>query len=423
MTWWPEAEAPEPEDGPDTMRSRVLVSSQIAEVDPVKHWVLDGCWPKGYSQSGPYMAQSNPPLKKRSESAMSYTSTPAVEENISSVAYSPEYEEMLMTVGIFMHSDPAIIKPTKASENLRLSLRSASYEVPRHSLFCQPQFRQIMQRAATKKARIERDITPEFIPSPEHLFFRGEATNVEHVTEELRGLWSKCMVLAGPTPTPDLAIGLRSSAFTMVELQKMRTYSTPERPTAFRHNLYFPFLVTEVKSGAALGIADRQNAHSAGMAVNAIFQLFRTVSRQKEIDKTILAFSLSHNHTVVKIYGHFPLVHGNNDRPSIHRRIIHNRDTWDEDDDDRWSSYNIIRKIYDELLPQHLERIRSAVANLPDPVPESTPSIPTHEALSVDAPPVEAPQGTATVDTSPPNNGTFKKPKLTPTVLLREELG
>lgn len=74
------------------------------------------------------------------------------------------------------------------------------------------------------------------------------------------------------------------------------------------------------------------------------------------------------------------------------------------------------------FLPQHLERIQSAIADLPDTVLESTPSIPTHKALSVDAPPVEAPQGTTEIDTLPLNNSVFKKPKTTPTALLKEEI-
>lgn len=109
-------------------------------------------------------------------------------------------------------------------------------------------------------------------------------------------------------------------------------------------------LICTQEGEAALSIADRQNTHSASMAVNAIFQLFRTVSRQKELDKEILAFSVSHNYTVVKIYSHFPLVHSDNNRPSSYRRNIHSRNIWDEDDEDRWSSCNIIRKTYDEWI-------------------------------------------------------------------------
>ena len=66
--------------------------------------------------------------------------------------------------------------------------------------------------------------------------------------------------------------------------------------------MYFPFLAREVKcSAAALDIADRQNAHSMAMAVRGIVELFRLVKREKELYREILAFSISHDHSTVRI--------------------------------------------------------------------------------------------------------------------------
>jgi len=48
--------------------------------------------------------------------------------------------------------------------------------------------------------------------------------------------------------------------------------------------MYFLFLTSEVKCGnEALNIADRQNAHSASVAVNAVVELYRAVSLQDEL--------------------------------------------------------------------------------------------------------------------------------------------
>ncbi len=77
--------------------------------------------------------------------------------------------------------------------------------------------------------------------------------------------------------------------------------------------MYFPFLTCEVKCGAAaLDIADRQNAHSITLAVRGIVELFRAVKREDEVNPEILAFSVSHDHTSVRIYGHYPVIVGKN---------------------------------------------------------------------------------------------------------------
>jgi hypothetical protein len=48
--------------------------------------------------------------------------------------------------------------------------------------------------------------------------------------------------------------------------------------------IYFPFLICEVKcGGAALDIADWQNAHSMTLAMRGIMELFRLVKREKEL--------------------------------------------------------------------------------------------------------------------------------------------
>ena len=73
--------------------------------------------------------------------------------------------------------------------------------------------------------------------------------------------------------------------------------------------MYFSFLTCEVKCGvAALDIADRQNTHSMIIAVRAVVKLFRYVKREKELDRKILAFSISHDNESVRIYGHYPLI-------------------------------------------------------------------------------------------------------------------
>jgi hypothetical protein len=66
--------------------------------------------------------------------------------------------------------------------------------------------------------------------------------------------------------------------------------------------MWFPFLMCEVKCGAeALDIADRQNAHSATLAVRGVVELYRAVKQEKELHREILAFSISHDNITVRI--------------------------------------------------------------------------------------------------------------------------
>ncbi len=57
--------------------------------------------------------------------------------------------------------------------------------------------------------------------------------------------------------------------------------------TSWPHTqMYFPCFRCEVKCGAvALDIADRQNAHSMTLAVRGIVELYRTVKREKELNR------------------------------------------------------------------------------------------------------------------------------------------
>lgn len=42
--------------------------------------------------------------------------------------------------------------------------------------------------------------------------------------------------------------------------------------------------------------------------MRAVIELFRLVKREKELDREILIFSISHDYESVRIYGHYPVV-------------------------------------------------------------------------------------------------------------------
>ena len=130
--------------------------------------------------------------------------------------------------------------------------------------------------------------------------------------------------------------------------------------------MFFPFLTAEVKCGnEALNIADRQNAHSAAVAANAVVELYRLVSRQDELHRKILTFSVSHDHRAVRIYGHYALIKGKD--ASFYRHLIQDFSIVNQEGKDKWTTYKFVRNVYDKFYPIHHERICSAVDQLPDP--------------------------------------------------------
>lgn len=177
---------------------------------------------------------------------MSYAQS--VREGENPPAHTPAYENrVLAPAGIIMSEQEGEATVSNDSKKLCTSLGSANYEVPEHSLFHGALFRKVLNRVSNRnEARVVRDISPYIAPSVELLFLRG-ALNLEHLIEEIQAEWNKCVPLAGPLPKPDYVVGFPSSAFTDNELEKLKLHSAPEKPTLFTGDLYFPFLICEVK--------------------------------------------------------------------------------------------------------------------------------------------------------------------------------
>ncbi len=124
--------------------------------------------------------------------------------------------------------------------------------------------------------------------------------------------------------------------------------------------MHFPFLIRGVKCGAqALEIADRQNAHSMTLAVRGVVEIFRGVKREKEVDREILAFSVSHDHSSVRIYGHYPVI--KEEGTTYYRYPIHRFDFSALDGKDKWTTYKFIKNVYDTRMPMHFKRLCSVI--------------------------------------------------------------
>lgn len=124
------------------------------------------------------------------------------------------------------------------------------------------------------------------------------------------------------------------------------------------------YLTCEVKCGAGtLDIADRQNAHSMTLAVRGIVDLVRLVKREDEVNRKILAFSVSHDDRSVRIYGHYPVITGKDTK--YYRHPIHEFSFTALDGKEKWTTYRFTKNVYDIWMPAHFKNICSAIDQLP----------------------------------------------------------
>jgi len=93
------------------------------------------------------------------------------------------------------------------------------------------------------------------------------------------------------------------------------------------------------------------------------------VKREKELHLQILAFSVSHDHRTVRIYGHYPLIDG--DKTEFYRHPIH--DISFALGKEKRAAYMFTENVYDIWMPTQLERIRSAIDALSPSLEQSEP--------------------------------------------------
>ena len=105
--------------------------------------------------------------------------------------------------------------------------------------------------------------------------------------------------------------------------------------------------------------------HNASVSVKGLVELFSRAVREDELHRRILAFLVSHDNEAVRIYGQYALI--NKSESSFYRHTIRKFDFTEQDGKNKWDSYKFTRNVYDIFVPIHLERIRAAIDQLPDP--------------------------------------------------------
>ena len=279
----------------------------------------------------------------------------------------PRYETLLSTKGSFMNESDLGI--TEKSKETYLNLLDAKQTVPTDSLFRDNIFKRTCQNIRNRnETRVIRDISLLIVPSAETLATYG-AKHLDILIDNTNEGWNNSIPLTSTRPQPDYSVGFKREVFTKDQLNKLAPFigdfiAGDQSFFMATYYMYFPFLTCEVKCGAAaLDIADRQNAHSMTLAVKAIVELFRLVGREIELHREILAFSISHDHRSVRIYGHYPVIE--EDKITFWRHPIKEFSFTSEEGKEKWTAYKFTKNVYDVWMPLHLKRICSAIDELP----------------------------------------------------------
>ena len=314
--------------------------------------------------------------RKRSSSSLSHkksqTTLQAASDQLpreaKSVQYNnPEYEIRLDLKGSYMRKSTLGI--TDTSKDLCRILLANEQTVPPISLFRDDIFDDTCASVQGRnEAMVVRDISPLICPSAQVLRILG-AQHLINLCESVNEGWNSAEEFEGARPQPDYSVGFGRSAFTQEQLNKLKPFVGEPGTKLLTHfmattRMYFPFLTCEVKCGAtALDIADRQNAHSMTIAIRALVGLFRLVKREKELDREILTFSISHDHRSVRIYGHYAIIEG--DKTTFYRHPIHTFDFTALDGKERWTAHKFVKNIYDYHSPRIHTKICSGIDDLP----------------------------------------------------------
>ncbi|KAH7175800.1 hypothetical protein EDB81DRAFT_632939 [Dactylonectria macrodidyma] len=222
-----------------------------------------------------------------------------------------------------------------------------------------------------KQAVVVRSQEKPLILLPSLKKLAAEKKELLALIESANEPWTSCIPLAGAFPQPAYAVGFRREAFSTSELARLSAlFGDPVtgQPSIVlaTHGMYFSFLTCEARTADPwLNMADRQNAHSAAISVGGVVELFRAAGLAHEINREILAFSVSHDQKVMRIYGHYPVISG--DRTAYYRYPINSFSVAPENGMNTWSAYKFFINVYDTWTMDHLAKLRWAINQLPLP--------------------------------------------------------
>ncbi|KAL2397569.1 hypothetical protein ABEF93_001168 [Exophiala dermatitidis] len=379
------AQASLPSERPRTSTRHTAEEQEIEKhtretvADPVQNWVLNETWTPEYFEPDEQaqeelsdhdswleemMAQSPIPVVqyverngfgyplpvkrapaslRRKQSDSSLTESSEKDRERKSTSYrDARYTTMLETKGSFLRDFDHNIPQAILDICQRLLARDQI--IPQNSLFCDDLFGKLCWKIQERnEAMVIQDVTRLIVPSAMNLAIYGD-THLDSLIESVNEAWVGSIPVEGPRPQPDYAVGFGRSAFTTEQLKRLGPLVGSVFDTS-----YF--------------VATYRIMHSMTIAVRSIVELYRAVKREKELDREILAFSISHDQRLVRIYGHYPVIDG--DKVTFYRHPIHEFSFTALEGKDKWTAYKFTKNVYDVWMPTHLKRICSAVDQLP----------------------------------------------------------
>ncbi|KGQ00663.1 hypothetical protein PAAG_12673 [Paracoccidioides lutzii Pb01] len=364
----PKRRHPEPEH-PSYHRTK---RPRVEKDKLIEHWVSNYEWPKSPlevdNMEAFFERQKTPSLRRtKSDASLNGPSETSSREAKSRPYTDKNYEVFLESKGIFLddHKDGI----TSDSKNSCRNLLEKDSETPSGTRFDDGVFELTCQRIRKKnETGVIRVIAELIVPSAEGAIDHG-CVSFQHLEDQQLPTphlpQSRQFRLS--RPQPDYAVGFPRQSFSEARLEKLTPFVGEIGDMSFFMStayMYFPFMTVEVKCGkAALDIADRQNAHSMTLSVRGVVKLFRAVKREMELHRQILAFSISHDHCSVRIYGHYPVIEG--EKTTYYRHPIHKFDFTSLDGKEKWTSYKFSMSVYNDWAPSHFKKICSVIDELP----------------------------------------------------------
>ena len=308
--------------------------------------------------------------KDSNQESRSTSYAQSVTDGQSTRTHWQEQDEFMMDGDVIMDISQNEAAIDDDSKELCDKLLDAVYDHPKDTLFGDDTLVSALRRVqAQKQAWWLRDITPCLVPSAELPYICNDAKLAE-LTDDFNEPPDKSKPVCGPHIKPDFVAGLASSAFTAKEIQHLKKDHTYDSPSYITADMYFPFLICEAKCGElGMSEAERRAMQRSSIAIKAVVELYRKVSRAHELDHKILAFSISHTHRMVRIHGHYACTTGAKTR--YFRHLLHSSDFIILNGKYRWTAYDFTRSVYDQFVPEHMERIRSVLTELSERPPEA----------------------------------------------------
>jgi hypothetical protein len=354
--------------------------SSVTPSDPIEYWRRKQTWPKEYFEPDTMshlLARRKSALRrKRSESGSlaASSTTPSDQkprEEKSAPYQDVHYGLLLETKGSYMgryvgENEEGVTKESKVSCRILLETEQTT---PMESMFEDEFFQDTCDMLQTRNdAKVIQDISRLIVPSAQSLAIRGSkygAKHLRHLIESVNEGWNNSIPLTGTRPQPDYSVGFKREAFTEEQREKLAPFigdflAGDQSFFMATYYMYFPFLTCEATD---LYIADRQNAHNMTLAVRAVVELFRLVKREKEIDREILAFSVSHDHRSIRICGHYAVIEGA--KTTFYRHPICHFCFQALEGKEKWTAHKFTKNVYDIWMPDHFKRLCSAIDDIP----------------------------------------------------------